>query len=250
MRLLQKSVLAAAEVMADWIEQHLADAARGSNSGTLLLPTGSTPLPLYAALRKRGAAGGLNLEHWRSFNLDEYWPCAAEDATSFRSFMEREVFSPLELAPNKIGFLSGTVPEEDLAAHCEAYERDIVAAGGIALAVLGVGVNGHLAFNEPGSALDSRTRAVELTPSTRAQPGFPGGLHGPSRALTVGLGTILEAQHIVVLAHGEAKAKAVFELLQGEPNLDWPVTCLQKHEHVTVLADADACRWLTKQARG
>jgi len=246
MRLLRKSARAAAETVATWVARHLSE---DHAAGALLLPTGSTPLPMYAELRKRGASGDLDLEHWRSFNLDEYWPCAPEDPISFRSFMEREVFSPLKLAPKRTGFLSGTVKEEALAAHCKAYENDMAAAGGIALAVLGAGINGHLAFNEPGSALNSRTRVVGLAQSTRTRPGFPGGIHGPSRALTVGLGTILEAQHIVVLAHGEAKAQAVFEMMQGEPSLDWPVTCLQNHAQVTVLADDDACRLLTKEAR-
>lgn len=164
--------------------------------------------------------------------------------------MQRELFSPLAIRSDQIGFLSGNVAAEQVEAHCSAYEESIASAGGITLAILGVGVNGHLAFNEPNSAWDSRTRRVELAPSTRERPGFPGGLDGPHHALTVGLKTILEAKHIVLLAHGAAKAKALAELLHGAPSLDWPITCLQDHAQVTVLADEEACALLAKPASG
>jgi len=244
MRLLQMSTLASAELVADWVEQHLDDVTHKRASGALLLPTGATPLPLYSELRKRAHADGLDLEAWRSFNLDEFWPFDVQHPASFYGFMQREFFDPARIPAQHIGFLSGACKKQDLIAHCDSYERDIVAAGGIALAIVGVGTNGHLAFNEPGTPLDSRTRLVKLSSSTRERPGFPGGLNGPQQALTVGLATILDAQHIVVLAHGQAKAKAVFAMMHGEPSLDWPATCLQDHANVTVLADDDACALL------
>ena len=244
MQLLQRSALASAELVAAWVAQHLDDGTHNRATGALLLPTGSTPLPLYAELRKRAVAGTLDLDAWRSFNLDEFWPCDVQDEASFRLFMQRELFDPLKLSSEQVGFLSGTTAETELRAHCASYEQDIVAAGGIALAIVGVGMNGHLAFNEPGAPWDSRTRLVKLSSSTRERPGFPGGLDGPQQALTVGLATILDAQRIVVLAHGQAKAKAVFAMMHGEPSVDWPATCLQGHADVTVLADDDACALL------
>ncbi|PCJ53230.1 MAG: glucosamine-6-phosphate isomerase [Planctomycetota bacterium] len=244
MRLLQMSALASAKLVAHWVEQHLDDVTHNRAAGALLLPTGSTPLPLYAELRKRDTAGSLDLEAWRSFNLDEFWPSAAQNEASFRVFMQRELFGPLGLSSEKIGFLSDTIAETDLSSHCESYEQDIAAAGGIALAIIGVGMNGHLAFNEPGAEWGSRTRLVKLSSSTRERSGFPGGLDGPSRALTVGLATILDAKRIVVLAHGQAKSKALFEMMHGAPSLDCPATCLQEHPNVAVLADDDACALL------
>ncbi|MHC4822405.1 MAG: glucosamine-6-phosphate deaminase [Planctomycetota bacterium] len=211
--------------------------ADGPEKGALLLPTGATPILLYEVLRERAAEGSLERTAWRSFNLDEYWPCRREDGLSFRWFMEQELFGPLQLVENQTGFLEGTCPEAQLDTHCAAYESAIRAAGGIELAVLGVGVNGHLAFNEPGTDTSSRTRRVRLSEATRSRPGFPGGMDGPSQALTVGLGTILEAQEIVVLAFGRAKQEALSRLAAGKVDTDWPVTCLLQHPQVRIHTD-------------
>lgn len=238
MKWMMTSAESAAEELAQRCCVWAAARQRGSASGALLLPTGSTPLPFYGALRQLAAQGSLATEAWLSFNLDEYWPCAASDPISFRAFMDRELFAPCGIADEQIAFLDGTCAEAELTAHCAAYEDSMRAAGGIELAVVGVGVNGHLAFNEPGTPWDSRTRRVALAQTTRARPGFPGGTeHGPSEALTVGIGTILDAREIVLLAFGEAKAEAVRQLREGKASEEWPVTALQTHPNVTVYTD-------------
>jgi glucosamine-6-phosphate deaminase len=238
MKWMMTSKESAAEELAQRICVWATARQRDSARGALLLPTGSTPLPLFSGLRQLAVQGSLTSAGWMSFNLDEYWPCAPSDPISFRSFMDRELFAPCGIADEQIAFLDGTCPEAELAAHCAAYEEAMVAAGGIDLAVVGVGVNGHLAFNEPGTPWDSRTRRVSLAQTTRARPGFPGGTeHGPTEALTVGIGTILDAREIVLLAFGEAKAEAVRELREGEPSEAWPVTALQTHPKVTVYTD-------------
>ncbi len=143
--------------------------------------------------------------------------------------MDHELFGPLQLAEEQIGFLEGGCPEAQLEKHCAAYESAIGAAGGIEIAVLGVGVNGHLAFNEPGAHSATRTRRIRLSETTRLRPGFPGGVDGPSQALTVGLGTILEAKEIEVLAFGVAKKEALSRLHAGVVDMNWPVTRLLQH---------------------
>jgi len=195
-------------------------------------------------MRKRLLCNSYLRERWCSFNLDEYWPCASDNPTSFRAFMEDEVFQPLGLHPEQVFFLDGSCPEEQIARHCAAYETLIQKHGGIHTAVLGIGVNGHLAFNEPGTPWDSRTRRVSLSGDTRDRPTFPGGAAGPTMALTVGLGTILEARRIVLLAMGESKAEALRQMLLEEPSLDCPASCLRTHPDVLIFADEDACSQL------
>ena len=155
--------------------------------------------------------------------------------------MDEHLFMPLGLGGDCIGFLDGSVPVEEVNAQCTAFEQAMEDAGGIDLAILGVGVNGHLAFNEPGTLWGCRTRLVSLEKATRARPGFPGGLEeGPRKALSVGIGTILGAREIVVLAFGKAKNEALDVLRSGKADLAWPVTSLLGHDAVTVYCDASA----------
>jgi len=217
---------------------------QGQPAEALLLPTGSSPQALYSILREQIGNDRRLLSAWRSFQLDEFWPCPAESPISFRAFLEQELCQPLGLAPQQASFLDGTCPEADIARHCAAYEEAMQKAGGIGLAILGIGINGHLAFNEPETPWDSRTRRVSLSSTTRTRPTFPRGEEGPTMALTVGLGTILEARRIVVLASGTSKAEALKRMLTGEPGLDCPASCLRTHPQVTVYADADACSLL------
>ena len=238
MQWIQSSPEDAACAVADRICAWATARAAGEERGALLLPTGATPRPLYAELRARASAGALDASAWKSFNLDEYWPCPAESPISFRSFMEEEVFQPLEIASDQVGFLNGSCTTDEVVRECARFEAEMTAAGGVDLAVLGVGVNGHLAFNEPGTLWGCRTRLVSLEESTRARPHFPGGQEeGPRKALTVGLGTILEASEIVLLAFGEAKSEALGHLKDGNEDLQWPVTCLLRHPKVRVYHD-------------
>ncbi|MBF4993208.1 glucosamine-6-phosphate deaminase [Arthrobacter gandavensis] len=195
------------------------------------IATGSSPLPLYAQLA--GRAG--ELPRLRCFALDEYLGLPADHPQSYHAVVRREVIEPLGLDPADVKVPDGAAPAPERAAA--AYEAAIRAAGGIDVQILGIGNNGHLAFNEPGSALDSRTRVVELTPSTREANArfFASPEDVPTHALTQGLGTIREARSLVLLASGPAKAEAIAAALTGPVTPDIPASVLQLHPDVTVL---------------
>ena len=206
----------------------------------LLLPTGSTPQPLYALLRARFLQGCFSMASCRTFNLDEYWPCRADSPISFRHFMDQELFQHVDLPAAAIGFLDGTIAEHAIPTHCQNYERTIAEAGGIDLCLLGIGVNGHIAFNEPGAPADSSTRLVQLAESTRKRPGFPQGVDAPTAGITVGIQTILQAKEIVVMAFGKDKAEPVRRAIEGPVDLDTPASLLHAHPAVTWVMDEAA----------
>lgn len=197
--------------------------------------TGSTPRPVWAAL----AARGLDLSSARAFALDEYRRLPAGHPQSYRAVVEREVVAPLGLDPSRVR-VPGDDGDDDGAP--ERFERDLAAAGGVDVQVLGIGTNGHIAFNEPGSPLDSRTRIAPLAPSTRhANARFFASLDEvPTHCVTQGIGTILEARRLVLLAFGEAKAAAVAAALEGPVTPDVPASALQLHGDVLVLLDRAA----------
>ena len=203
----------------------------------LMLPTGSTPEHLYAELRNRCAAGTLSLAACKSFNLDEYWPCAPDDPISFRYFMDQQLFDHVDIPASSISFLDGTVDEEQVDAHCRDY-------GGVDLSLLGIGVNGHIAFNEPGAPTDSSTRLVQLAESTRKRPGFPQGPDAPTAGITVGIKTILQSRQIIVMAFGKDKAEPVRRALEGPVSPATPASLLRDHSDVVWVLDADAASGL------
>ena len=208
------------------------------------LATGSSPLGLYDELARRHA-GGLSFAGVRAFLLDEYVGLPAGHPESYRAVIEREVVARLDVPAGAVQGPDGGA--DDLPAACRAYEAAIAAAGGIDLQVLGIGTDGHLAFNEPGSSLASRTRLKTLTRQTRQDNArfFGGDADAvPQHVLTQGLGTILEARHLVLLASGAAKAEAVAQLVEGPVSARWPATVLQHHPHVTVLVDEGAASGL------
>lgn len=202
------------------------------------LATGSTPLGLYDELARRVADGRLSLARAHAFLLDEYLGLPAGHPESYGEVICRELVDRVDLVRERVH-----VPDahaDDVDAACARYEAAIVAAGGIDLQILGVGTNGHIAFNERGCALDSRTHVESLTAQTRVDNSrfFGDDVDAvPTRALTQGLGTILDSRHAVLLATGERKAEAVAELVDGSMNRDWPVTALRQHPNVTVLID-------------
>lgn len=204
----------------------------GARSNPVLgIATGSSPLPLYEQLARRPQ----ELSGLRGFALDEYIGLPPGHPQSYREVVRREVIDRLGLDPDLV-----LVPDHAAADPLRAaadYEAAIRAAGGIDVQVLGIGNNGHLAFNEPGSALDSRTRVVELTASTRAANArfFPSLRDVPTHALTQGLGTIREARALVLMASGSSKADAIAAALKGPVTPDVPASVLQLHPDVTVL---------------
>ena len=213
-------------------------ALRRCPSIVLGLPTGRTPIALYAGL----VAAALDWSAARTFNVDEFAGVTAHDSASFRAFMEEHLFSGVNLPTSHIGFLRGDT-DDDLA-ECERYERAIAAAGGIDLLVLGLGANGHIGFNEPGPVLVASTHATTLHASSRAASAdrFGGdAARVPSRALTMGMGQVLRAREIVMIATGSSKADAVAAMVRGPLTTSCPASWLQVHPAVRlVLDDASA----------
>lgn len=219
-------------------------AASGPAGPVLGLPTGGTPILLYQELGRLHREEGLSLARVTAFNLDEYWP--APPGRSFADFMRERFYSLVDLPAAQAHILDGTVAEAGVGAECAGYEERIRQAGGIDLLLLGLGVNGHVAFNEPGSAADSRTRRVRLAPETRARDAAGGDPKAVpcQEALTIGIGTILEARRIAVLAFGAAKAAAVARALRGAEGADCPASFLRRHPRVQWLLDPAAAAGL------
>jgi glucosamine-6-phosphate deaminase len=205
----------------------------------LALPTGRTPLPLYAELVRLHRAGQLSFARATTFNLDEYVGLPADHPASFRRYMAEALFGHVDLAPERIHVPDGRAA--DIPASCAAYEDAIAAAGGLDLALLGLGADGHIAFNEPTSSLASRTRLKTISAATRAanQPAF-GDQSVPQHVITVGVATILAARRCVLLATGEKKASALAKTVEGPLTALVPSSALQLHPHATVLCDEAA----------
>ena len=222
---------AVASAAADRIEALL----RQRPEAVLGLATGRTMEPLYAELRRRHRQG-LSFAHCTTFNLDEYYGLPADSPHSFRAFMQTQLFGPLGLDPSRTH-----LPDPETEGR--TYEAAIQAAGGIDLQVLGLGSNGHIGFNEPGSRFDSRTRRIELDSATRLQNAsqFAGELTGvPTAAITMGIGTILEAREILLLVTGQGKAEILRRCRSSSPQQALPATALHLHPGVTLYADTDA----------
>lgn len=202
------------------------------------LATGSSPLRIYDELAARVADGRLSLKRARGFTLDEYVGLPAGDPRSYRTVIEEEFVSRVDLPSSAVHGPDGNAL--DLTDAADAYDRAISDAGGVDLQILGIGTDGHIAFNEPGSSLASRTRVKTLTDQTRRDNArfFGGDVEAvPRHCVTQGLGTIMEARHVVLVATGYAKAEAVHQLVEGAVSALWPATILQHHPHVTVLLD-------------
>lgn len=202
------------------------------------LATGSTPLPVYEALRSR--LSGVDVSRVRGFALDEYVGLDAAHPESYRSVITREVVAPLGLDPSRIRTPDGSL---DGIAHAGGdYEAAIEAAGGIDVQILGIGTDGHIGFNEPGSSFASRTRVKTLTQQTREDNArfFDSVDDVPMHCITQGLGTILRARTLVLLAFGEGKADAVAGAIEGPVTASLPGSAIQLHERVTVVVDEAA----------
>ncbi|MBH0230796.1 glucosamine-6-phosphate deaminase [Halobacillus yeomjeoni] len=208
------------------------------------LATGSTPIGFYEKLVERLQANLVDVSHLRTFNLDEYIGLHHDHPQSYHTFMRNLFYQPLGLSKHQTFIPDGTA--EDIEQECERYEQQIQELGGLHIQLLGVGKNGHIGFNEPGTPFDSRTHCVELKSSTReANARFFESMEDvPTHAITMGIGTILEAEKIVLLASGEEKAEAIYQLVHGTYSEKWPITALQKHKDVTVYLDEDAGKLL------
>lgn len=223
----------------------IARAVEARPSLVLGLPTGRTPLNVYRELVELFTRGGLDWTQVRTFNLDEFLGVSAEDAGSFRAYMERHLFQHVNLSPAHIHFLEGAV--EDAEAECARYEARLAEAGGLDLVLLGLGSNGHLAFNEPADGLRARCHRTRLSRQTREANLMLFG-DDPSRvpmeALTLGMASILQSRQALLLAFGEAKAEAVRGMVEGPVSPRCPASFLQLHPDTEVWLDPAAARAL------
>lgn len=205
------------------------------------LPTGSTPIGVYKELIKKYREKKISFKHVVTFNMDEYVGLPASHPQSYHYFMHENFFKSIDIDQKNIHILDGTAP--NLKAECEKYEAAIAEYGGIHLFMGGIGADGHIAFNEPGSSLSSRTRQKTLTQDTIAMNArfFEGDTAAvPKTALTVGIGTITDAEEVMILATGYNKARAIRHAVEGSVNHMWTVSALQLHPHAIIICDEPA----------
>ena len=236
---------AACEKVADQITE-LIDARRTAGKSAVLgLATGGTPVPLYQELVRRHREEGFSFANVITFNLDEYLGLPREHPESYWHFMHHHLFDHIDVPAGCVHVPSGMVAAGEIEAHCAAYEDAIRAAGGIDFQILGIGRTGHIGFNEPGSAIDSRTRCIELDEITRqdAAAAFGGLEHVPTQAITMGCGTILEARRIALMAWGEKKAEILKRAIEGPVDAQVSASFLQTHGAAAFYVDraAAAC---------
>lgn len=202
------------------------------------LPTGSSPLVMYQQLVKRYQAGLVSFKHVITFNMDEYVGIPEDHPQSYHTFMHENLFNHIDINPSNINILNGNAI--DLVKECEQYEEKIKNYGQIDLFIGGVGQDGHIAFNEPSSSLRSRTRIKTLTEDTRIANSrfFNNDINQvPKYALTIGVGTLMEAKEVLLLVSGHNKALALQQAVEGSINHLWTVTALQAHEKAIIVCD-------------
>ena len=211
------------------------------------LPTGSTPVSVYRELVRAHRERGLDFANVTTFNLDEYYPFRADELQSFRRFMREHLFDQVNIRPENIHIPDGATAIGAAERACDDYELAIRRAGGIDLLLLGIGRTGHIGFNEPGSPRQSRTRVVRLDPITRrdAGPNFFGEENVPNHGVTIGIGTILEARKVVLMAFGEHKAEVLRRALESPADEAMPASLLQLHPSCSFVIDEPAANGLT-----
>jgi len=235
-----------AEEATVWVTDQIIDLVRSTAKAgrrcVLILPTGGTPRAIYARLIAEHRSNKLSFRHVVTFNLDEYHGLKPDHVESYRAFMQRELFDHIDIDPANAHVPRGDLPAEAVAGHAAAYEAQIEALGGADLCLLGIGRNGHIAFNEPGSSPDSRTRLIALDRTTRldAAKSFAGVANVPLRGVSMGVGSIRAAKRILLIALGEAKAPALAAAVEGPQTTACPASLLQDHADITVIADPAA----------
>ena len=205
-------------------------------------PTGSSPLGMYRNLIELYKEGKVSFRNVVTFNMDEYVGLSEDHPESYHSFMWNNFFSHIDIAKENVNILNGNA--EDLKAECERFEKKIESYGGIELFMGGVGPDGHIAFNEPGSSLTSRTRVKTLTTDTIIANSrfFEGNVDlVPKTALTVGVGTVMAAREVMLMVNGHNKARALRHGIEGSITQMWTSSALQMHPHAVIVADEAAC---------
>ncbi len=234
------------EKVSKWAADYIADKIKKfspteNRPFVLGLPTGSTPLGVYAELINKYRQGEISFANVITFNMDEYVGLEENHPQSYHYFMHENFFKHIDIKKDNIHILNGLA--DDINSECEKYEQAIAAVGGINLFLGGLGEDGHIAFNEPFSSLSSRTRIKTLTEDTiRANSRFFDNdiSKVPTTALTVGIGTIMDAKEVIILATGSKKAKAVYHAIEDCINHKWPVSVLQNHRKGIIVCDIEA----------
>ncbi|KZT20544.1 Glucosamine/galactosamine-6-phosphate isomerase [Neolentinus lepideus HHB14362 ss-1] len=230
------------DYIANYISKRINDFAPTAEKPFVLgLPTGSSPIPTYKALIRLVKEGKLSFKHVVTFNMDEYVHLPRDHPESYHTFMFREFFSHIDIPPNQVNILNGNA--KDLIAECNAYEQRIKDYGGIELFLGGIGEDGHIAFNEPGSSLVSRTRIKTLAYDTILANArfFNNDIAAvPRMALTVGVGTVLDSREVVVVVTGQRKALALSKAIEEGVNHLWTLSALQQHPWALIVVDEDA----------
>ncbi|MBI4551383.1 MAG: glucosamine-6-phosphate deaminase [Candidatus Latescibacteria bacterium] len=238
---------AIAEAVAQEIIAYIQAQAAQKKKAVLGLATGSTPIGVYQKLVESHRRG-MSFRHVITFNLDEYYPMSSDSLQSYQRYMHEYLFDHLDIPQDQVFIPTGDVPRDQVAMHCTWYEECIKQAGGIGIQVLGIGRTGHIGFNEPGSLPDTRTRLIRLDEITRkdAAADFFGEENVPLEAITMGVGTILDAQRILLIATGEHKAHIIKRAVEGEVSPQVAASYLQRHPNVTFYVDPAAGRELTR----
>ena len=228
---------------AEYVARRINEAAPTADRPFVLgCPTGSSPLGMYRELIKMNREGKVSFKNVVTFNMDEYCGIPEDHEQSYHTFMHTNFFDHIDILPENINILDGNASDKE--AECRRFEEKIKSYGGIDLFMGGVGADGHIAFNEPGSSLTSRTREMKLTADTIiANSRFFGGDTSlvPKTALTVGVGTVMDAKTVMLLVNGHAKARALKHGVEGGITQMWTISALQLHEDAIIVADDAAC---------
>ena len=212
------------------------------------LATGSTPKTLYAELVRMHKEEGLSFKNVIAFNLDQYYPMDKDALQSYHYFMRRNLFEHTDINPANYHLPDGMIPKDEVKEHCLAYEKQIEAAGGLDLQILGIGVNGHIGFNEPGSGIHTKTRLVTLDNSTRLANAYDFGNMSqvPRMAITMGISTILRSKQIILMAWGQVKASIIQKAVERIDSEELPASLLQNHDDCLFVLDEAAAGELTR----
>ncbi|MDR2040132.1 MAG: glucosamine-6-phosphate deaminase [Bacteroidales bacterium] len=232
--------------ISQWAASHIVSRINAFAPGpdrpfVLGLPTGSSPIGIYQELVRMNKEGKVSFKNVVTFNMDEYVGIPKDHPQSYHSFMWHHLFSHIDIPAENVNILNGNAP--DLDAECRRYEGKIKSYGQIHLFMGGIGPDGHIAFNEPGSSLSSRTRIKSLTTDTIIANSrfFDNDLNKvPKTALTVGVGTVLDAQEVLIIVNGHNKARALYHAVEGSINHMWTISALQMHAKGIIVCDEDA----------
>jgi len=238
------------DALSDEAAQIVVDRLRRKPNLVLGLATGTTPLGMYKVLIRLHKQEGLDFSKVTTFNLDEYVGLPPTHEQSYRYFMHVNLFNHINIPERNIYVLDGMA--DDIDAHCDWFEQEIAKAGGVDVQILGIGANGHIAFNEPGSSLGSRTRVKTLTDTTRWDNArfFEKKGEVPKYALTMGVGSIMDAKELLLLASGKEKADAIKAAAEGPITAQVPASVIQLHRKAYVIVDKEAASKLTSSYPG